>query len=329
MERNRSKPKIGLHNSEIFALGKSSDGKIAERKRDIASTSLGVSSKKPKLSTNVPKIETPPSQSSVEYWEEIAVECDSNELVNSVLTATDKQDSDKILGLICGAVKTMTTAKGKSDQPLMLSLLYLAKVRPHIFCNEVITSALTSVLKKEASHTFKSKINNNICVMATNLLARGYHDKKQWPEAFLRLYIEDAINERTWVDNEECSYFIDNITYGFGTKTPPKFLLQQDFLAGVGGSMQKDNSPSVSNSVDDEASTDSLASHESLKLCEETVSRYLYMQDAVEKIVVESIKEQFNRRQPDLMTRNFLKFICTVSGMGEVGHLFIYKLWFF
>lgn len=136
------------------------------------------------------------------------------DLISAVLTATEQQDSDKIVSLVCSAIKSLSSSKSKNDQVLVMSLLYLGKIRPHIFCNDNITAALLSLLKTDPQHSVRHTTKNNttVFVMAANLLSRGHFDIKKWPESFLKIYIDDAVNERLWVDSEECSFFIDHIS---------------------------------------------------------------------------------------------------------------------
>ena len=58
-------------------------------------------------------------------------------------------------------------------------------------------------------------------VLAANLLYCSHAEIVPWPEAFLRLYIEDAIGERVWVEHPECKLFTDNIITAFSTILPP------------------------------------------------------------------------------------------------------------
>lgn len=161
---------------------------------------------------------------------------------------------------------------------------------------------------------------------ACNLLARGHFDKKQWPEIFMKIYIEDAINERIWVDNEECSVFVENIISSFGTKIPPKSMLQPELTALT---PNKDSSSNL-----DDESLDSVPSGESVKTGVDpsnndnvTQSRYSHCVPAIEKIVVDAIKEQLNRRQgPDATTRNFLKFLSSSMGIQEVRALCVTRM---
>jgi integrator complex subunit 1 len=136
------------------------------------------------------------------------------DLISAVLQATDQQDSDKIVSLVCSAIKSLSSPKVKNDPVLVMSLLYLGKIRPAIFANENITAALISLLKIDPQHSVRhtSKNNTTVFVMGANLLARGHCDKKKWPESFVKVYIDDAVNERLWVDSEECSFFTDHIS---------------------------------------------------------------------------------------------------------------------
>lgn len=206
---DRGKKSKLQHSSDFFALGKNDN-----RKREAstsASSQLPSTSKKTRV--------VPPgtaTSSPTENWEDaIGTECENSvDLISAVLQATEQQDSDKIVSLVCSAIKSLSSPKSKNDPVLVMSLLYLGKIRPHIFANDNITSALISLLKVDPQHSVRHTTKNNttVFVMAANLIARGHFDKKKWPESFIKIYIDDAINERLWVDSEECSFFTDHIS---------------------------------------------------------------------------------------------------------------------
>ncbi|XP_021703270.1 integrator complex subunit 1 [Aedes aegypti] len=357
MDRNKpsssarsTKKQIGLPQSELFALGSKSgpssrdDSKNKpgvsggpERKRDAAALASAVAAKKIKLSatggsgsvgSSLPGTSKPSSggdssssSSVLEYWEQMALDCESVDLVSSVLGAIDQQDSDSVVGYVCGAIKLLISPKAKSESVLSLSLLYLAKIRPHLFCNETITSALIAVLKRDTQNSFKGRNNPTVHILACNLLARGYSDKKQWPESLIRTYVEDAINDRVWVDYEECAPFTDNCVAALGTKIPPKWMLQPE-LSALNPNARENPA------LDDEHSTDSGMFGDSLgKDPDANPPRFAHIQEQVEKLVVEAAKDQLNRRQaPDCSTRNFLKFLSLGSGIPEVRALAIPRL---
>lgn len=353
MDRNKpinpsrsSKNKIGLPHlgGELYALGKSlssrddakskvmssssskggPSGLQPDRKREASTNLPSNVIKKPKL-TPIGSVGGKSLESSAiqEYWEQIATECEPIDLITSVLSAIEQQDSDSVVALVCGGIKLLFSPRSKPDSVLSLAFLYLAKIRPNLFCNETITSALVSILKRDTQHAFKGRNNPTNHVLAANLLARGYNDKKQWPENFVKLYIDDAVNERVWIDNDDCSAFVENICTAFGTKVPSKSLLQPE-LASLGTSRDLLGM--------DEESGDSSNLGESAKVIDYSLEyivqpRYNHIQDKIEKLVSDLIKEQWNRRQaPDCSTRNFIKFLSSTSGMPEVRALAVTRL---
>uniref|UniRef100_A0A182Y025 Uncharacterized protein n=1 Tax=Anopheles stephensi TaxID=30069 RepID=A0A182Y025_ANOST len=262
------------------------------------------------------------SSSILEYWEQCAMECESVDLASTVLSAIEQQDSDSVVGYICGAIKLLISPKSKSESVLSLSLLYLARLRPHLFCNETITSALIAVLKRDSGgNAFKGRNNPTMHILACNLLARGYSDKKQWPESFIRTYIDDAINDRVWVDYEECAPFTDNIVAAFGTKIPPKWMLQPE-LSTLNPTTRDGTLP------DDEHSTDSGMFGDALgKDPEANPPRFAHMREQLERMVMDAMKDQLNRRQgPECSTKNFLRYLSLTCGILEVRAFVVPRL---
>lgn len=210
---DRGKKSKLQHSNDFFALGKNDN-----RKREAAPSQLPSTSKKTRIapSTFLASGSGTAASSPSENWEDaIGAECENSvDLISAVLQATEQQDSDKIVSLVCSAIKSLSSPKSKNDPVLVMSLLYLGKIRPHIFANDNITAALISLLKVDPQHSVRHTTKNKTSVfaMAANLLTRGHFDKKNWPENFIKIYIEDAINERLWVDSEECSFFNDQIS---------------------------------------------------------------------------------------------------------------------
>lgn len=374
MERNKMggsrgpKAKIGVPHigSELYALGTKSSASRDDKSKvmssvkgvSAASTSavarkrdatVGLSSvaKKAKITGNigsVPRLSGEGSSSSgsvLEPWEQMAADCDPVDLVDTIYSAIDQQDSDTVVSILCGAIKLLSSSsfKSKTDSILNLSLMYLAKVRPVLFCNDIVTSALISILRRDSQHAFKLRSNPSVHILASNLLARGYHDKKQWPEVFLRTYIDDAANERIWSDNEYCAPFLENICAAFRTRVPPKALLQPEISLMLGTAQQQQQAQQAQRdtpmNVDDDSGDNSLHGVDSnlatrmsdLNLPCEVQNRYSSSSHIVEKYVMDAVKEQLNKRQQqDCYTRNFLKFLCTTCGFAEVRSLSIARL---
>lgn len=104
----------------------------------------------------------------------------------------------------------------------------------------------------------------------------------------------------------------------FGTKLPPLKA------ATPAEGLQKE----IVSIANEDESSDSLIS-ESSKNTEELQlnSRFFHIQETVEKLVSDVIKEQFNRRQSsDYLTRNLLKFASTSCGIPEARALAISRL---
>lgn len=338
MERNKpgssrsgkSKPSVH-HGSELFALGSKSssrdDAKMSkvvmpntkpiDRKRDAPTSLASATVKKQKISSIGPSrlSDGSSSSSTLEYWEQVATDCELVDLIPSVLSAIEQQNSDTVIALVCGAIRSLVLSRSKPDSMMYLTLLYMAKIRPQLFCNEVVTTALLSILKREtASIAFKGRTNPTLHILAANLLARGYHNKAQWPITFVQIYIDDAINDRVWVDHEECSSFIENVCTAFGTKVPPKAMLQPELV-----SLNRD----VNMDDDDTSTTEAIRTASDLNIDCPVQPRYLHL--TVEKLVLDSVKDLLNRRQaPDSSTRNLLRFLSATSGISEIRSLASY-----
>ncbi|XP_011171982.1 integrator complex subunit 1 [Solenopsis invicta] len=354
MERGKTglgraaKNKIAQHPSDLFALGsknsrndnsdsKSRPGVIHskpsgssttsanDRKKEAPSGSsfIYVPQKKPKLA-HVSSHQRQPS-SSAEAWEIVVIDTDPADFVPMALEANDNDEGDKVIGIICGAIKTLKNQRWKPDTLLYMGLLYLAKIRPSIFSNDCILHALSSLLRRDPNNQnpYKSKASPVlVSVLAANLLMKGFHDKKNWPEVFVKLYVEDALGERVWVDHEECKGFVDNILSGFNTRHPPKSVLQSEFPV----LMQRDcPSPSTVDDEDPAASTSSLSGDKE-KIEFPVGPRYAHCVENIELIVLEAVKEQLNRRQAETITRNFLKLLSSACGFVEIRNIAVPRL---
>lgn len=354
---NRAPKKVSSHaGSEFFALGskgyrdeaktklpisKTASTSAVDRKRETAGpapSSSIMATKKPKLSTSI-RSDSVGIAPSNELWEQMATDCDSVDIVETIQTAAEQHDTETLVRLICGCIKNVISsyAKSKPDVIAMLSIMYLAKIHPDYFSNDIITSGLLHILRRDFN--LKMRQSSYSHVLACNILVRVYSDKRQWPEIFMRIYIDDAINDRFWSDNSLCAPFIKNISAAFKTRQPQLTFLQSD-----GGNTPTMTTPSAATgtqqnlpiNVDDDSCDNSEASG-SAKPSEfklgandnyfDAKNRYLDSERIVEKYVTEAIKEQLNKRQQqDCYTRNFLKFLCVTSGLVEVRHLCISRL---
>ncbi|MBW04619.1 Integrator complex subunit 1, partial [Eschrichtius robustus] len=164
-------------------------------------------------------------------------------LLDEIEAAELEGNDDRLEGVLCGAVKQLKVTRAKPDSTLYLSLMYLAKIKPNIFATEGVIEALCSLLRRDASINFKAKGNSLVSVLACNLLMAAYEEDENWPEIFVKVYIEDSLGERIWVDSPHCRTFVDNVQTAFNTKMPPKSALLQGEAGRSGGELSAAVSP--------------------------------------------------------------------------------------
>lgn len=266
-------------------------------------------------------------------WESIAREIDPVDLVGAVTGALN-EDPDRAVAWLCGAVRQLRALRAKPDQVLYLSLLYLAKHQPELFsANEHCVNAFCSLLKRDVKESYKSKGNALVAVLAANILLAAFQKERHWPDIFVRVFIDDAIGERIWVDHPDCKGFVDNVMTALGTRMPP----QSVFLKPEGGREQCPSPPVGGGSGSGSGSAtptrvtddDSLQGMESGGLMGSdgrepmdvgVMPRYQGVQNVIEHIVMEVVREHLNRRQgSDNITRNFLRFLTSACGLPEVS----------
>lgn len=73
--------------------------------------------------------------------------------------------------------------------------------------------ALNSNVVGNTEHVFAA-----ICGM----LLHVYESETNWPEIFVRAYIDDSLGERNWVDSSACKTFVENVRTAFSTKSIPQ-----------------------------------------------------------------------------------------------------------
>lgn len=253
---------------------------------------------------------------------------------------------EHVEALLCGAVKQLRSQKSK-DSALFLTLIYLAKTRPLLFCTEIVVEAFASLLKSEKiidkSLTVKAaKPVNVTAVLAANVLLAAYHEETSWPEAFLKSYVEDSLAERSWVDHEDCKGFVDNIITAFNTKLPPKSMLVQEmhFVPAknetASSSPSHPSMPTVASLPVPEEHMDESSSHSVMAMSAElkehldnisVVPRFVHNQDSIIQYVTDLINEQLNKRQvPSDINRNMIKFLVATAGIPNVRLIVAQKL---
>ncbi|XP_003198200.3 integrator complex subunit 1 [Danio rerio] len=325
-------------------LKPASTGLPPDRKRE-ASSSLPSSSGLSSLSKRPKHPNTPPSalsrlaevaavdkrsiSPSIKEPSVIPIEVSPAVLLDEIEAAEAEGNDDRIEGVLCGAVKQLKMNRAKPDMTLYLSLMFLAKIKPNVFATEGVIEALCSLLRRDASINFKAKGNNLVSVLACNLLMAAYEEDENWPEIFVKVYIEDSLGERIWVDSSHCKTFVDNIQTAFTTKMPPKSMLLQTETGRSGGDLSAGNSPHPSTPDEDEGQTELLIAEEKLSPEDDgqVMPRYEELAESVEEYVLDVLRDQLNRRQPmDNVSRNLLRLLTATCGYKEVRLMAVQRL---
>lgn len=259
-----------------------------------------------------------PSQASMSQYEELAIDVDPQEILEEILDAEDTCDDEKLEGLFCGAVKYLHGNRSKPDPAVYLTLMYLAKTKASMFNSDVIIQAFCSLLKRDMSLNFKSKGNSLVSVCACSILMAAFSKEENWPDDFVKIFVEDSLGERVWVDRADCKAFVDNIITAFNTNLPAKSAMaveqssakeQSGTASPVVGFLQDDDDK------DSEVKISALVEMEAVSV----TSRYPYQQETIEMTILDVIKEQLNKRQPmDATSKNLIRFMTATCGYGEV-----------
>uniref|UniRef100_A0A3Q1GUR2 Integrator complex subunit 1 n=1 Tax=Acanthochromis polyacanthus TaxID=80966 RepID=A0A3Q1GUR2_9TELE len=340
-----SKSQAGEPKAPAVLLKPASTGLPADRKRETSSTlpsSSGLSNltKRPKLSTTPPvsalgrladvaAVDKRAISPSIKEPSVIPIEVSPAVLLDEIEAAESEGNDDRIEGLLCGAVKQLKMNRAKPDITLYLSLMFLAKIKPNVFATEGIIEALCSLLRRDASINFKAKGNSLVSVLACNLLMAAYEEDENWPEIFVKVYIEDSLGERIWVDSSHCKNFVDNIQTAFGTKMPPKSMLLQADTGRSGGDLSAGSSPHPSTPDEDDSQTELLIAEEKLSPEDEgqVMPRYEELAESVEDYVLDVLRDQLNRRQPmDNVSRNLLRLLTATCGYKEARLMAVQRL---
>ncbi|CAD0204095.1 unnamed protein product [Chrysodeixis includens] len=309
-----AKSKAPQHPQDIFALGSKSTVVVSRdpEKRNIhkPSTSSVERKREPSGFGSQPPSKRARIGSPAEAVGGTSLEVDPVDLVPNVLQALDTHNSDKLLGLLTGSIRLLKSQRAKPDPILCMGLLYLTKIRPNMFAHETVTQSLCTLLKREQGAAFKNKGNPLVFVLACNMLYAGHRESTNWPDIFIKVYIEDALNERCWVECSWCKCFVENVVTAFSTKQPPSHLIPTDNTLGT-MSPSGSGSPLMGSAEEDPDNTE---------LEYSVFPRYSSSYEAVEALVLEAIKEQITRRSaaPDAIGKGFLKLLSATCGFPEI-----------
>ncbi|CAB4012083.1 Hypothetical predicted protein, partial [Paramuricea clavata] len=253
------------------------------------------------------------------------IDVSADELEGKVLKAEESGDRTRIDGYLTGALKVLRSNRSKPDPTMCLSLFCLVKRRPHLFRSHRVMEFLTSFLKRDSSVNLKgARPSPAVPIMACNILLCAFQDEQVWPENFIKVYVEDSLGDRTWIENERCRFFVENLLTAFDTKLPPRSVAQP---GGEGSKEQSTEgastiSPKCSKTEEEDMFLKNVECKESISPeAEKVFPRYdpPSTQENVQSYVVDLVKDQLTRRQlVDNTTRNLLRLMSAACGVSDV-----------
>ncbi|CAI2728570.1 unnamed protein product [Schistosoma spindalis] len=173
-----------------------------------------------------------------------SVEVDPSELVTRVEAALSANDNNLVEFLVSAALNQLKTSSGHgtlgsslscgSDfRPvhsglgsrllpgISLGLLVLAQDHPNVFIRPTILDQLILILSlsprelgislpSAAITTIMARIRG-LHVLIANILYLALSSQAKWPSKLVKVYLEDSLANRVWVDQDECRLFVLNL----------------------------------------------------------------------------------------------------------------------
>lgn len=261
------------------------------------------------------------SGTGLQLHDDIAVTVDPAEFLNALLIADDEKNDEKIEALLCGAAKSLRSTRAKPDSVLYLSLMHLTKTRANLFSSDIVIEAFCSLLKRDIALSFKAKGNPLVSVLSCNLLMNAFSEEDNWPDNFVKVFVEDSLGERVWVDREDCRTFVDNIITAFGTKRSPRHLLMATAEA-VRVDTPGSSSPVPMLTDDEDNSKMSDGGDGDRGSYSPPPARYPFQQNVIETYILETTRDILNRRQSmDSSSRNLIRLMTSTCGYSEIRNM--------
>ena len=253
------------------------------------------------------------------------IDVTADELEGKVVKAEENGDRTRVDGYLTGALRVLRSNRSKPDPAMCLSLFCLVKRRPHLFRSHRVMEFLTSFLKRDSSVNLKgARPSPAVPIMACNILLCAFQDEKDWPESFIKVYVEDSLGDRTWIENERCRLFVENLLTAFDTKLPSRTVAQSASEVAKEHSNEASStmSPKYSKTEEEDVFLKDVECKESISPeAEKVFPRYDLpsTQENVLSYVVDLVKDQLTRRQlVDNTTRNLLRLMSAACGLSDV-----------
>uniref|UniRef100_H2XNV6 Uncharacterized protein n=1 Tax=Ciona intestinalis TaxID=7719 RepID=H2XNV6_CIOIN len=255
----------------------------------------------------------------------VCLDCPSVELVHQVMKHVDVYPS-QAEAFLCGAIQSLRVNRIKPDHTTVLSLLTLAKQRPDIFNNKSVVESLASLLKKDIGLEYvKSKHNNIVAIIASSILMEVLDQEENWPLLIVRVFLDDSLGERIWVDHVHCQQFVHTIVAAYGTKPNPT-------LEGDVEMKEFPKEPPVLSLSEEILKLQVFIMSYKLTFSNHFMFLFINLRfedkvDSIHQITIELLRDRLTRRQaPNAVGKTLIRTLTSVCGLQEVRLMSIQKL---
>jgi hypothetical protein len=89
-----------------------------------------------------------------------------------------------------------------------------------LFSNKTTEEKMSTTSSKQMK---PANVGNYAVVLQLicNLLFKIFENEQVWPDALLRAFVDDSLNERNWIDSDMCGELVHSVVAVFNTKIIP------------------------------------------------------------------------------------------------------------
>uniref|UniRef100_A0A5S6R1H3 DUF3677 domain-containing protein n=1 Tax=Trichuris muris TaxID=70415 RepID=A0A5S6R1H3_TRIMR len=136
--------------------------------------------------------------------------------------------------LLCAIARRLREGSSCLPEPMLCAMLCVcAKRYPDLFRKGTVLEAFCELLRTCSVPKGVAEAHSNLRCLICSILMEAWKEETEWPELFAKVYLDDAMSERSWVDRQESRPFVKAILASFGTLLPSDaawdlFLVQED-----------------------------------------------------------------------------------------------------
>jgi hypothetical protein len=157
---------------------------------------------------------------------EATIQAALEEELATLNSALERDDVPKLTQMTEEALSILRNTFAESDKHSYLTILYIAKKRPQLFLSQKkLCDSFLHILSKDFVHLFKR--NPVLPILACNVLHTAFDSRDApWPLQLVQIYLDDALHERVWVDDDHTALFVENILTAFSPKDDSNEIAQ-------------------------------------------------------------------------------------------------------